>query len=152
MNVSVSANPKFVWLQSRDRASLRQALEFDLLEAISRQREIDLDEIQYRVTETLIRLSRNPDNSRVDFRKISRGAEWQLGEIRWQLQLSQGQFLLRLFVSGFPQAPRWLCLRFFKKSIFQDLRHTNASQDRAIDSALEILMKHQRNPIWVDIL
>ena len=152
MNVSVSANPKFVWLQSRDRASLRQALEFDLLEVISRQGEIDLDEIQYRVTETLIRLSRNPDNSRVDFRKISRGAEWHLGEIRWQLQLSQGQFLLRLFVSGFPEASRWICLRFFKKPILQELRHTNAFQDRAIDSALEILKKHQRNLILVDIL
>lgn len=152
MKVSVSASPHFVWLQSQGRASLRQALEFDLSEPIGRVGEIDLDEIHYKVIETLIRLSRIPDNSRVDFRKISRGEEWHLGEIRWQLHLSQGNFLLRLFVSGFPEAPRWICLRFFKKPILQDLRRTNAFQDRAIDSALEILMKHQHNPILVDIL
>lgn len=151
MSLKAESQRAIFWLVSPGRENLKQSLVLDLASGGLAVSSEDVDELHMRVIQTLRRIAIQKNVSRIDLRKVSRGVEAGLLEVRWDFSVEANPLLLRLFLAEGIETSSLVAIRFFRKTLQQTREATNALQDEAIDAALEILQNIGKSPRLVPI-
>lgn len=141
---ATNAHVQFFWLQSPSRESVGRSLATDLK---SRNLSaVDLENLEMLVLATIRRISRIHMASRIDIRPLARARDIGLEELRWNIGVRNKNLVLRLLFQNQPNPSSRLGIRFFDKTILNQIATTNAAQDRAIDDAARILSFFNQAP------